>query len=104
LAWGAVLVYIAAWIFAIYAVREIIVRRRNVDRSRAVTVAFLGLTVLYVTVVSNAIDIGENNRFRFETDAVMWVLFVVLLTRLAGIAAARWRAGSPRDRISNVPD
>jgi hypothetical protein len=90
MAWGAVLVYVAAWLFAVYAAWAI-VRRRNVDRPRAATIAFLGLTVLYVTVLSNAAEIGENNRIRFETDPVMWVLFVVLLVRLVGIASARWR-------------
>jgi len=99
MAWGAVLVYVAAWLFAVYAAWAIL-RSRNIDRPRAATIAFLGLTVLYVTVLSNAVELGENNRFRFETDAVMWVLFVVLLTRLVGIAAARWRRGTPDSRAT----
>lgn len=58
------------------------------------TRALLGLlaaNVVYVAVVGNSLELGENNRFRFETDG----LSVVLLG--AGLAAlsARW-GGSAR--------
>jgi hypothetical protein len=85
-AWGAVLVYLAAWFISAAALWGL-VRRKHIDRARAATVAFLGLTVLYVTVASNAFELGENNRFRFETDAVAWVLFVALLARAIGLIA-----------------
>jgi hypothetical protein len=36
---------------------------------------FLSINVLYMTVVGNALEIGENNRFRFEIDPMFLLLF-----------------------------
>ncbi|MBC8144345.1 MAG: hypothetical protein H7X80_02100 [bacterium] len=47
---------------------------RNRKRREHVTLGFIWLTTLWVTVASNAIDNGENNRFRFETDPMLIVL------------------------------
>jgi len=90
MAWGPVLVYLAVWVTSISAAWAVLRRKQLADRARTVTIAFLGLTVLYATVVSNAFEVGENNRFRFETDPVVWVLFVVLLARLAHGASTRF--------------
>ena len=32
--------------------------------------AFIALTIGYVAVLGNATEVGENNRFRFATDAL----------------------------------
>jgi hypothetical protein len=96
-AWGAVLVYLAAWSMSAAALWAL-VRRKHIDRARAATIAFLGLTVLYVTVASNAFELGENNRFRFETDAVAWVLFVALLARAIGLIAKAKESRARRTR------
>lgn len=39
-------------------------------------VFFMSLNVLYVTVVGNAMDIGENNRFRYVIDAFILLLVI----------------------------
>ena len=44
--------------------------------------------IAYVAVVGNLLELGENNRFRFETDA-----FSAALLGLAIDAALRWRRG-----------
>ncbi|UCD63692.1 MAG: glycosyltransferase family 39 protein [Candidatus Zixiibacteriota bacterium] len=49
--------------------------RRKVDYPAVLTLAFLWFNLLYITLVGNAFELGENNRFRFITEPV----FVVLL-------------------------
>ncbi|MDP9419722.1 MAG: hypothetical protein M3P53_06190, partial [Actinomycetota bacterium] len=46
--------------------------------------AFLWSTVAYVAVVSNLVEIGENDRFRLYTDPLVLVLVAAL--------AVTWRA------------
>lgn len=46
------------------------------------TVLFLLITIAYVTVVSNCLEIGENERFRFNIDPLLVVLFGVFLTNV----------------------
>ncbi|MGE0452565.1 MAG: hypothetical protein AB7O37_04785 [Vicinamibacteria bacterium] len=54
--------------------------------------ALLGLlaaNVAYVAAVGNALEIGENNRFRFETDGLSVVLLGAGIARLCGWLATR---------------
>jgi hypothetical protein len=39
---------------------------------------FAWTTILYVTVVANSLDVGENNRFRFEVEPLIIILTVWL--------------------------
>ena len=47
------------------------------------TLLFLWGSILYVMLVGNLLEIGENNRFRFETDPFYVVLLGMALTTLA---------------------
>jgi hypothetical protein len=38
----------------------------------------IAITVAYATVIGNALEFGENNRFRFETDPLVCVAIVAL--------------------------
>jgi hypothetical protein len=42
---------------------------------------FMLVNVLYVTAVGNAMDIGENNRFRYVIDAFLLLLAIHVLVR-----------------------
>lgn len=53
-------------------------------RAFAVTVLFLALNIVFVTVVGNLVETGENNRFRFDIDMAYMTLFGVLLSDLVG--------------------
>ncbi len=58
------------------------------DRSQRIVVAYLCLTIAYVAIVGNALETGENMRFRFQTDpfyVVLLGLFIqfFLIPRLA---------------------
>src|SRR4029453_5103865 len=43
---------------------------------------FIAMTIVYVAVVGNSIEIGENNRFRFVTDPLMLAAMTVFVTRV----------------------
>ncbi len=73
---------IAGVAFALVAgVRD--VRRRQADPSRAVTLLFAAGTVLYVVLVVNSLEIGENNRFRMMVEPLLFALVTWGLAELA---------------------
>ena len=41
---------------------------RGLDRTQRLLAGFLCFNIAYVAVVGNLLELGENNRFRFETD------------------------------------
>jgi hypothetical protein len=41
---------------------------RALDRRQRLLAALLCFTIAFVAVVGNLMELGENNRFRFETD------------------------------------
>jgi hypothetical protein len=45
--------------------------------------AVAALTILYVTVVGNTAEVGENFRFQFALDPLVLALCTVALCRLA---------------------
>lgn len=63
---------------------------------------FMTMTVMYVAVVGNAVEIGENNRFRVETDPLIFLLAVVMARDLLCYVARRWKCGDG-ERPSSPP-
>jgi hypothetical protein len=53
----------------------------GLERRPRIVVAFLCFNVAWVALVGNLLELGENNRFRFETDALSVALFGLLLQR-----------------------
>jgi hypothetical protein len=49
---------------------------------RALVLGFIVLTALYLYVVSTAIELGENNRYRFNIEPLFLVLLVTAITDL----------------------
>lgn len=47
-----------------------------------VSITYMLATALWVTVVGNALDTGENNRFRFEIDPLWICLFGIVAARV----------------------
>ena len=70
--WAATLIYgcVLAWR---------VLRRKGSDPAAVVPFLFMWLTILYVSVVGNMFDIGENNRFRFEIDPLLVICGAILL-------------------------
>ncbi len=46
----------------------------------AATLLFIALNVLFVTLAGNALEVTENNRFRFTFDPLIWVAVAVVLS------------------------
>jgi hypothetical protein len=53
------------------------------------TLLFVALQIVFVAVVGNALDLGENNRFRMMTDPLLFVLMTVAVSRLANRVRCR---------------
>jgi hypothetical protein len=69
--WFLVIAYGAAILYGVIAV----LRRRPADRVFVAVIAFLTFTILYFTLMANFFDLGENNRFRFTIDPLVFLLF-----------------------------
>ena len=68
------------------------------ERARRAVIAYACLNVVYVAVVGNAFEVGENNRFRFVTEPLCFVLAGLFVHDwLVPRVAARWsRHRGPR--------
>jgi hypothetical protein len=64
----------------------------------AATLLFLSINVAYVSVIGNLVELGENNRFRFEIDALILVLAAAL------VAAWRRRRRSASTHAARVDE
>ncbi|MDA3921064.1 MAG: hypothetical protein PF501_10350 [Salinisphaera sp.] len=74
--------YVLAALFGLGLVIRCLVRRRiSADDA---TLIFLWLNLMYVSVIGNALEIDENQRFRFAVNPFIVALIVAALTRLAG--------------------
>jgi hypothetical protein len=62
-----------------------------------VVVGFLWSTLVYVMVVSNALEVGENNRLRLYTEPLVFLL-------LAALLVAWWESPSPSPARSDVSE
>jgi len=88
-AWGLVF-----WLLALGAVVTAAMRgvrdwlRDGRDAAAGATLLFVAGTAIYVAVVGNAFEIGENNRFRFLIEPFLFVLIAWLLDGLLPRAGA----------------
>jgi hypothetical protein len=73
---GAIVVALG---FAVVAAWRAFGRRREAS-PEAATLLFIALNVLFVTLAGNAVEVTENNRFRFTFDPLIWVVLAVLLS------------------------
>jgi hypothetical protein len=64
-------------------------RRKQYDTAKAWTLAAASTSIWLSFIADNAFDVGENARFRFETDPLALVLAAVAVTAIARVA---WRA------------
>ena len=85
--WLLLVTYIAA---IIYGVKAVIAHDQS-DRVFLAVITFMTFTIIYFTFMANFFDLGENNRFRFTIDPLVFLLFgrwlqnfVIGLRRTAG--------------------
>jgi hypothetical protein len=63
---------------------------RRLDRRQRLLAAFLCFNIAFVAVVGNFLELGENNRFRFETDPLsLCLLGLALQTGIALVPRRR---------------
>jgi hypothetical protein len=58
------------------------------DRANGITLLIIIVTILWVALVGNLLDIGENYRFRFMIDPFHYLLLALLLTHLRSRCSA----------------
>jgi hypothetical protein len=58
---------------------------RGLDRRQRLLVAWLCFNIAFVAVVGNLLELGENNRFRFETDPLSVCLLGLTLQGALGL-------------------
>jgi len=81
------LVIAAGWRRGVGAWKE-----RLDDPAMAGVILFIALNCVYVTLVGVLLDFGENNRFRFPIDPMIWVAGLALLGRALQPVFTRLRA------------
>lgn len=80
-----VLLVAPLWLGAAAVLRRLRGRQRPGDLALAVMAASVG----WVVLVSTALEVGENYRFRFLVEPLGWVALAVVVERLLGRLAAR---------------
>jgi len=64
------------------------------DRAALLTLLFVGATVAFASLSGVLLEIGENNRFRFETDPLVLVATTTLVVHAAAARRRSLRAGA----------
>jgi len=74
----------------------IVLRRRRIPAGRTATAIWLWLTTAIFFITSTLVEIGENNRFRFELGALPIIAAVVALSWLANPGGDTVQYGPPQ--------
>jgi len=82
------------------AVAPVVAWRRRRDVPYALTLGFITLTTLYLFVVSNLSQLGENNRFRFDAGPLPLIATAVVVMAMVHHFAAK--EGRPPDGEPDV--
>ena len=79
---------------------------RGLGRGQRILIFYLCFQILYVALVGNLFEVGENNRFRFVTDPLYLILFGLFLQyfmvpRLSRFRLRRIKSSRPAGRSSH---
>lgn len=81
--WGVVFLLLAAGSVVVAGLRGLREwRRPGGDAARGALLLFASGTTLYVAIVGNALELGENNRFRFMVEPLVFAMIAWLLDGL----------------------
>ncbi len=83
---------VAVYALALVGAPVLAWRRRRSDPATAATMAVCWWTTLYAFAASSLVEIGENERFRFELGPVPLILATVVVT---SVVRARWPRRTP---------
>lgn len=75
---------LARFIIAVIYGLKLVWGKKNSKKPKpfTITIFFLVSTIIYYTAVSNLLDLGENNRFRFDIDPFCLVIFALFLQQV----------------------
>ncbi len=68
----------------------------NLAKPETLLVVFMAYNILFVTIIGNLMDIGENNRFRFTVDPFVLVLFIFFVRNAIASISSRISGAGPR--------
>jgi hypothetical protein len=95
-AWVVVAAYAVALIGGAVLLADRYRGRRRGEQGQILVPAFLWVTTVYVTVVTNLLEVGENNRFRLYSDPLVLVLLVLLVVEVRRRRSERCRGAAQR--------
>lgn len=86
------------WLFAFAQGLALIVAiaaalRRRQSRARRAVLLYAAMTIVFVAVVGNSLELGENQRFRFLSEPLSWALIAFAADRAIGAVSRRARRG-----------
>lgn len=58
---------------------SLLLLKKNISNKDKIILALMLFNIIYVMIVGNLFEVGENNRFRFYTEIFSYVLFAYLL-------------------------
>jgi hypothetical protein len=89
---------VLAYMFIVFFL-PVLLLRHPLFRTRSPTLLFLSLNVAWMTLAGNTVEVGENNRFRFATDPLVFAILVVVAVALVRRLP---RASPDRARLRSV--
>jgi hypothetical protein len=87
--WGIVAVYLLSMGGLVLVAVSPLRRRAGLRRPEALGVAVIAFTIVYASAVGTLLELGENNRFRFETDAIAYAGAVAVSAGIVRIVRDR---------------
>ena len=79
LEWFVIILYILMTVFIIKESCNFFVKKYKLKPEYITTLLFMYETILYVMLVGNFLELGENHRFRFLTDPLFFVIVGLML-------------------------
>lgn len=73
-------------------------RHGNISGS-GITFIFMTMTVMYVAIIGNAVEYGENNRFRVMTDPLIFLLVALMCRDVFSHVVRTWRKQNPNNSV-----
>ena len=96
--------WLLIWVYALVLVfGPVFLLRRAHSVTYSTSLLFLWLNIAWITLAANAVEVGENSRFRFTADPLVFVFLLVVAVVLAKSLPRRSRVTPPCYRAGSQP-
>jgi hypothetical protein len=100
-----IIAWLATFAFGYAQARQVIVTGTSANGARGLVMGFITITAAYLYVVSTALEMGENYRYRFLIEPLFFVLAATALTSgIRALRAGRVRKGAARVAVGAVSE